>query len=212
MGEIRKIDLVNLVIFIFSQNVDYWLGELKNELEERFGNIDYISLELPFGIYTSYYDQEMGSDLKGKFLSFEKLIHPSLLVDVKTFTNWLEKKYAVEGKRKFNLDPGYIHHMNFVLASTKPWANRVYLANGIYAEVTLMYLSGEFRHWEFTYPNYQSDVYKKELEQIRKLYMQKRRALSKGEEIDENRNKNTWLSKERGGLQCSGGDTTPTRI
>ncbi len=147
VGEIRKVDLVNLVIFIFSQHVDYWLEEIRNDLENHFGRIDYVSAELPFGIYTAYYDQEMGSDLKGKLLSFEKLIHPSLLADVKIFTNWLEKKFAVEGKRKFNLDPGYVHHMNFVLASTKPWGNRIYLRNGIYAEVTLIYLSGGFRHW-----------------------------------------------------------------
>ncbi|AEH52046.1 DUF4416 family protein [Pseudothermotoga thermarum] len=209
MGEIKKVELVNLVIFIFSQYVDYWINELRGELEEKFGPIDYISPELPFGIYTAYYNDELGSNLTGKLLSFEKLIHPSLLADVKIYTNWLEKKYAVEGKRRFNLDPGYVHHMNFVLASTKPWANRIYLKNGIYAEVTLMYLSGEFRHWEFTYPNYQSEVYKKELEHIRKLYIEKRKRLLKGDEINENRNKGFRLSKERGRLQCPGGDTTP---
>ncbi|MFN4190391.1 MAG: DUF4416 family protein, partial [Pseudothermotoga sp.] len=154
----------------------------------------------------NYYDREMGSDLKGKLLSFERLIHPSLLADVKIFTNQLEEKYAVEGKRKFNMDPGYVHHSNFVLASTKSWANRVYLKNGIYAEVTLLYLSGEFRHWEFTYPNYRSEDYKRELEYVRQLYLSKRREFLKGERIDENRFEDTGLSQERSRLRRFGGD------
>ncbi|MGJ8455757.1 DUF4416 family protein [Pseudothermotoga sp. U03pept] len=206
MGEIKRVELVNLVIFAFSQYLDYWLSEIVPKLEKLFGKIDYISKELPFSVYTSYYDREMGSDLRGKLLSFENLIHPSLLADVKLLTNQLEESYAVEGKRKFNLDPGYVHHSNFVLASTKSWGNRVYLRNGIYAEVTLLYLSGEFRHWEFTYPNYRNEEYKKELAQVRELYLRKRRNLLKGENFDENRFENTGLSKERGRLRCPGGD------
>lgn len=206
MGEVKKTDLVNLVIFAFSQYIDYWVETLKPELESAFGKIDYISKKLPFSIYTNYYDRELGSDLWGVLLSFENLIHPSLLADVKIYTNELEKKYTVEGKRKFNLDPGYVHHSNFVLASTKSWGNRVYLKNGVYAEVTLLYLSGEFKHWEFTYQNYRSEEYKQELKNIRELYMRKRRHFLKGEEIDENRYKGSGLSEERGGLRCTGGD------
>jgi hypothetical protein len=206
VGEVKKTEFVNLVIFAFSQYIDYWLSEIKPHLEGMFGKIDYISEQLPFGTYTTYYDYEMGSDLKGRLISFEKLIHPSLLVDAKVFTNELEKNYSVEGKRKFNLDPGYVHHLNFVLASTKPWANRIYLGKGIYAEVTLLYLSGEFRYWEFTYPNYRSDEYKKELEHVRKLYLEKRRNFLKGEEINEDRNKSSGLSEKRSRLRCIGGD------
>ncbi|MFN4190439.1 MAG: DUF4416 family protein, partial [Pseudothermotoga sp.] len=205
MGEIKRVEPVNLVIFIFAQHLEYWLSEIIPPLESSFGKIDYISKELPFSLYTNYYDREMGSDLKGKLLSFERLIHPSLLADVKIFTNRLEEKYAVEGKRKFNMDPGYVHHSNFVLASTKSWANRVYLKNGIYAEVTLLYLSGEFRHWEFTYPNYRSEDYKRELEYVRQLYLSKRREFLKGERIDENRFEDTGLSQERSRLRRFGG-------
>lgn len=197
---------MNLVIFIFSQHLDYWLSELMPELEGFFGKVDYVSKELPFSLYTAYYDREMGSDLRGKLVSFDRLIHPSLLADAKILTNRLEEKYAVEGKRRFNMDPGYVHHSNFVLASTKSWGNRVYLKNGIYAEVTLLYLSGEFRHWEFTYPNYRNDDYKKELEHVRELYLSKRRKFLKGEKIDENRFEDTGLSEERSRLRRAGGD------
>jgi len=206
VGEIKKVEPVNLVIFIFSQHLDYWLSELMPELEGFFGKVDYVSKELPFSLYTAYYDREMGSDLRGKLVSFDRLIHPSLLADAKILTNRLEEKYAVEGKRRFNMDPGYVHHSNFVLASTKSWGNRVYLKNGIYAEVTLLYLSGEFRHWEFTYPNYRNDDYKKELEHVRELYLSKRRKFLKGEKIDENRFEDTGLSEERSRLRRAGGD------
>ena len=87
--------------------------------------------------------------------------------------------FSIEGKRKVNIDPGYIHHTQFVLASTKHWGNRIYIGKGIYAEVTLVYVRGEFRHMEFTYPNYREEEYKKHLEKIRELYLKKRRKMMK---------------------------------
>ncbi len=177
MGEVKNPDLVNLVMFIFAPSVEYWIEALKEELETRFGPIDYVSPALDFEKYTFYYSEEMGYGIKGKLVSFERLIHPSQLPDIKLTTNEIEEKYSVEGKRRVNIDPGYIHHTQFVLASTKAWGNRIYLSKGIYAEVTLIYYRGKFVHFEFTYPNYREEEYKKELEKIRKLYMRKRRKL-----------------------------------
>lgn len=207
MGKVSSPEMVNLVIFMFSPYLDYWFKEITPLLEESFGKIDYISKELDFGRYTTYYDRELGPGSKGKLIGFERLIHPSLIADVKLKTNQLEMAFAVEGKRKFNLDPGYIHHMNFVLASTKSWTNRIYVGKGVYAEITLMYLNGSFRHWEFTYPNYANDEYKRELEHIRNLYLEKRRLSLEGVNISENRNKGIGLSKERSGLRRFKGDS-----
>ncbi len=177
MGEVKVPDLVNLVMFIFAPNVDYWIGELKSVLEEHFGSMDYISPALDFEKYTYYYSEEMGYGIKGKLLSFERLIHPSQLPDIKLTTNEIEEFYKVEGNRRVNIDPGYIHHTQFVLASTKAWGNRIYLSKGIYAEITLMYYRGKFVHFDFTYPNYREEEYKRELEKIRSLYIKKRKRI-----------------------------------
>lgn len=158
MGEVRIIEPVNLVIYIFSAQVDYWFDQVKEDLVREFGPMDYLSPLLDFGKYTLYYDKEMGSGIVGKLISFERLIHPSLLASIKIKTNEIEQRYAVDGKRRFNLDPGYVHHMQFVLATTKMWPHRIYIGQGIYAEPTLMYINGRWKDYDFTYPNYKEEV------------------------------------------------------
>ncbi|ABR31009.1 hypothetical protein Tmel_1154 [Thermosipho melanesiensis BI429] len=167
--------MVNLVIFFFSSHVDYWFNEVKDRLVECFGPIDYQSEILDFEKYTLYYNKEMGEGVKGKLLGFERLIHPSQLADIKNITNNIENEFAVEGNRRFNIDPGYIHHMQFVLATTKMWPHRIYIGKGIYAEPTLMYINGCWKDYDFTYPNYKEEEYKRELERIRLMYLEKRK-------------------------------------
>ena len=53
-----------------------------------------------------------------------------------------------------NLDPGYVTLAKLVLASTKDHAHRIYLADCIYAEVTLSYRGGAWQPFEWTYPDY----------------------------------------------------------
>ncbi|ABS61134.1 MULTISPECIES: DUF4416 family protein [Fervidobacterium] len=175
MGEIRIVEPVNLVIFMFSSHLDYWFDEIKPELIKHFGPIDYISKPLDFEKYTLYYNEEMGSGIFGRLISFERLIHPSMLSIIKVKTNEIEQRYAVDGNRRFNLDPGYMHHMQFVLATTKMWPHRIYIGHGIYAEPTLMYINGRWKDYDFTYPNYKEQVYKDELTNIRELYLEKRK-------------------------------------
>jgi len=98
MGEVRIIEPVNLVIYIFSAQVDYWFDQVKEDLVREFGPMDYLSPLLDFGKYTLYYDKEMGSGIVGKLISFERLIHPSLLASIKIKTNEIEQRYAVDGK------------------------------------------------------------------------------------------------------------------
>ncbi len=179
MGEIRRVEPVNLVIFMFSSHIDYWFKEIKSRLEDEFGKIDYVSRELYFEKYTLYYNEEMGSGIKGVLISFENLIHPSLLADIKNKTNDIEQEFSVEGKRRFNLDAGYIHHMQFVLATTKMWPHRIYIGKGIYAEVTLMFINGRWKDYDFTYPNYKEPEYKEELSKIRDFYLEKRKKFLK---------------------------------
>jgi len=171
----RRTEMVNLVMFIFSSYIDYRFTELEPILEKEFGDIDYLSRTLDFDKYTYFYNEEMGHKLQGKLVSFVHLIHPSELAEIKLKTNKLEMDFAVEGKRKINIDPGYIHHTQFVLASTKHWANRIYIGRGINAEVTLMFLNGAFRPLEYTYPNYKDKDYIDELSKIRELYLKKRK-------------------------------------
>ena len=63
------------------------------------------------------------------------------------------------GPRHLNLDRGYLTPAKLVLASTKDHAHRIYLRDGIFAEVTLVYRQRKWQPLEWTYPDYRRDDY-----------------------------------------------------
>jgi hypothetical protein len=57
-----------------------------------------------------------------------------------------------------------------VLATTKDYSHRIYLGQGIYAEVTLKHRQGAFQPWDWTYPDYASPRYLQVCDEIRVIY------------------------------------------
>jgi len=167
MGKIKEPRLVKLIVGMISASPELFdLAEAR--LKTRFGKIDFGSQILPFET-TNYYCKEMGSNLKRKFISFGELINPSQLPEIKIFTNLVEEEFSVDAKRRINLDPGYISLSKLVLATTKDYQHRIYLRDGIYAEVTLRFKSGKFQAWEWTYPDYKTQAYQEIFLHIRRL-------------------------------------------
>ena len=74
-------------------------------------------------------------------------------------TNDIESFFSVSGKRKINLDPGYITLAKVVLASTKNYSHRIYLGKGIYAELALLYKNRQFIAMPYTYNDYKDIRY-----------------------------------------------------
>lgn len=143
-------------------------------LEQRFGPSDLVSAELPFG-FTHYYDAEMGPGIRRWFFSARKPIAPEQLAAVKLTTTELEAQFSEGGRRRVNLDPGLLGTGRLVLASTKPGPHRIPLAQGIYAELTLVYERGAFRPLRWTYPDFRSPEYLAVLDEVRRLFMRQRR-------------------------------------
>jgi hypothetical protein len=139
-------------------------------LSERFGAIARSSEILPFH-FTDYYQPEMGINLLRKFVAFERLVDAAELAGIKLWTNALEDRFAAEPQagvpRPINLDPGYITPAKLVLATTKDNAHRIYLGQGIHAEITLMFLKNAFEPMPWTYPDYRTEPYRRFLEQVR---------------------------------------------
>lgn len=123
-------------------------------LEQRWGRIALRSAVIPFD-FTGYYEAEMGAGLLRQWVGFEALVSPGQLAAVKTGTNALEAEGAPGDKRSVNLDPGYLALSKIVLASTKDFSHRIYLSDGIYAEITLLYKGGKFTALPWSYPDYQ---------------------------------------------------------
>lgn len=107
--------------------------------------------------WTDYYDGEMGSPIWRSYIEFENLVDPSLLARIKLATNEIEEGFAVEGRRRVNLDPGLLAPGRFVLATTKDRAHRLALSDGIYAELTLIYEKKAFHALPWTYPDWASE-------------------------------------------------------
>ncbi|MDD5331533.1 MAG: DUF4416 family protein [Candidatus Nanoarchaeia archaeon] len=140
-------------------------------LEKKFGKIESISDEFSFN-FTDYYTDEIGTDLKKKFIIFRDLIDPEEIVKVKLFTNKLENKYSINGKRIFNLDPGYLNAEHLILPSAKPRPHRVYLRKGIYADMIYVFGKNEVFDFKHTFPDFKQDFVKKFFLELRKKYLE----------------------------------------
>ena len=168
MKEDLAVKKVKLFIgFIFSGEETYLKAKII--LRNSFGEFDYESITLPFN-HTKYYQREFGPGLKRKFLSFQRLIHPKKLSEVKIITNRLEEKLSLSRRRQINIDPGILSLSKVVLATTKDYKHRIYIDKGIYAEVTLYYQNKSFCPWEWTYPDYKTLDYLRIFNEIRNIY------------------------------------------
>ena len=72
--------------------------------------------------------------------------------------------------RPLNLDPGLLQLGKFLLAATKDQAHRIYLRDGIYAEVTLRFQDGAFEAWPWTYADYREQYVRDFLKTLRDYY------------------------------------------
>ena len=139
------------------------------ELEEVFGAIEMVSPWMDF-CYTDYYGPEMGMPLHRRMLVFKELIAQSDLARIKLRTNEIEMQYAHRGKRRVNIDPGYLLYERFVLATGKNYAHRIHVGHGIYADLTLIYQQGAYRPLPWTYPDYQEKAIGEFLLEVRRKY------------------------------------------
>ncbi len=159
MGTAAPPQPVKLFIGLLS-NHSALFGEAAKSLSDILGPIDMTSPFSPFD-HSDYYKEELGERLRRQFLFFKDRISPGDLVEIKGKTNSLEQQWALKTpqgiKRQINIDPGYMNPTKVVLASTKDVAHRIYLAKGIYAEITLIYQFGRFQVLEHTYPDFRNE-------------------------------------------------------
>jgi hypothetical protein len=152
----RLPDPVLLIVAAFSRH-DEALAWGQERLEGHFGPVALVSPVFEFD-QTLYYQPTMGSGLRKQLLAFANLVAADCLAPVKLATNDLEAELARTGRyaeaRPLNLDPGVLSLGKFLLATTKDQAHRVYLRDGIYAEVTLRFHAGTFEPWPWTYADY----------------------------------------------------------
>jgi hypothetical protein len=141
-------------------------------LGARFGDILMETPECAWS-HSHYYDRELGTPVFRRFFFFNGLFDASTLPDIKLETNRLEDTFSANGKRRINIDPGYITSSKVVLASAKDYSHRLYLGKGIYGEVALYFQGNRFNPMPYTYQDYKDqkglDMFKKARKELKKL-------------------------------------------
>jgi len=164
-----------LIVAAFSRH-EQALDWARQQLLAEFGPIGLESKPFHFN-QTSYYAAEMGVELQKVFLVFERLAAPDVLAAAKLRTNELEAELGRTGTfpepRPLNLDPGLLNLGKFMLATTKDQQHRLYLRDGIFAEVTLRYQEGAWHPWPWTYADYRQPEVLEFMELARDYYKQR---------------------------------------
>lgn len=170
MSDPREAREVKLISSIFSAH-EQLIDAVTAHMESVWGRVDWISPMLRFN-RTRYYEKEMGWPLHRLFLSFLDLIRPEDIVAIKLKTNEMEKEYGRGNKRRVNIDPGYVSLERLVLATGKNYTHRIYLAKGIYADLTLVFHRGTFSPLQWTYKDYADPQVIQYFNQVRERYKQ----------------------------------------
>lgn len=160
--------LVAAVSSRYESAIDDWFVETANA---AWGPIALASPMFDF-TETNYYAESMGTDLKKKLFAFESLIDPAHIVKSKHESNKWEQAFVSQfdypEERPINIDPGYLTEAKLVLATTKDRDHRIYLSDGIFAEITLYYRRSVWEKSRWTYPDFQRSDFHEFLNECRR--------------------------------------------
>ncbi|HEX8947412.1 MAG TPA: DUF4416 family protein [Dissulfurispiraceae bacterium] len=161
MGSPRKPGRALLLVGLLFSDDNYRIKAMEL-LEEKFGEAVMESPPIPWD-FSEYYREELGEPITRRFVFFKNLIEKDTLSSIKLITNEIESALSSGGKRTVNIDPGYLTLAKVVLASTKNYSHRLYLRDGIYAEVTMMYQKqkGRFVPHVNAYRDYTDERYQR---------------------------------------------------
>src|SRR4026208_405190 len=154
MGTVREPKPAKYFVALLCSDNDL-LTALESELSSILGTIDGRT-EAVLWTASKFYEQEMGSGLQRRFVSFSNLQSPQDLAPIKLKSQQIKDNFRTDGpgRRRANLDPGYLDTFKVVLASTKNASQRIYLGAGIYGEATLLYHDAAFHGLDYTYRDY----------------------------------------------------------
>lgn len=170
MAEITPVQPVQLIAGVLLADTGL-AAAVEVELERRLSPIEARSAFHDFD-ETDYYGPEMGPGLKRILYAFRDLISPEAIVDIKLATNAVEDYFADSGRRRVNVDPGYLDFHKLVLASAKFLGQKIYIGKGIYADPTLYY-DKAWKPYAWSFPDFRDGRYDRFLRQVRTAYKAK---------------------------------------
>ena len=150
-----------------------WFAWTLGKLEALWGEHEIISSPAPF-TFTDYY-RDIAPHLARRFICFTGLARAGDLPDWKLASIGVEAESRTP--RIVNVDPGYVDGARLVLASTKDHAHRIYLRDGIFAEVTMRFRFGKWTPFDYTFPDFAGGLYDEFLSAARESWLEEKRRL-----------------------------------
>lgn len=145
--------------------------EFEKAWEEKFGITKRF---IPsFNPSFDYYQKEMGQELQRVIYFSDKKFDRQELVMAKKWACEFELSFSDNGKRLINIDPGLLTLENMILSTGKPYSHRIYLGEGVYADLNYIYRNQSYQGLEWTYPDYSHHEKISEFNKIRKFLLQK---------------------------------------
>ncbi len=143
---------------------------VRDRLVALWGPADLVGPERAF-TFSDYYEGEMGPGLVRRMIAFERLIDPGRLPELKIEANGVERQFLrPTGGRTVNVDVGVLDYHRVVLASTKEGRHKIYLARGVWADLTLAWRKGRFESFPWTFADFATGTYDEFLTAARERY------------------------------------------
>ncbi|NPA52544.1 MAG: DUF4416 family protein [Aquificae bacterium] len=159
-----------LFALMWQPSYENHLKDVEITIKGQFGKI--ISQTEIFSLpYSKYYEKEMGKNLLKKFVVLDKLIQKEEMANLKKFSIDLENHHRINGNRTVNIDPIYLEEFQVVVATSKYRGSRIYLCDGVYADLELLYYNGSFQPMVWTYLDYKKFV--PFFNSVRKIFFEK---------------------------------------
>jgi len=178
MSERRKPTTAALVVSVIYR-LEGRFDEAIQRMAATWGEPERISGPFLFN-QTEYYRREMGEPLLRRFFVGRSLVARDTLPEIKVAAETIEREFTTAGCRTVNIDPGMLTRENYILATGKNFSHRVYLGNGVFADLTLLFREGEYRALPWTYPDYATDEIRGFLGEVRETFRQARKRRSEG--------------------------------
>ena len=163
---VRKVPLPARLLVSVIYREERRFAEVLQCIEDRLGPVERTSGTFPFDM-TEFYGKEMGAPLYRRFAVMERLVPRDALAAAKIGAEELEREFSEHGMRTVNLDPGMLTEENFLLATGKNYSHRVYLRDGVFADLTLVFRKGEYRALPWTYPDFAAAEIRAFLSEVR---------------------------------------------
>lgn len=149
----KRVQLIVSCIFD-KPSVNNDLNVLNDFLVTYFGEILEILSPAKMLNEPTSYKRELGDDLYTVIYVFRSKFTIHELIDIKKIAIIIEGLLATNGRRKYNINPGFISQDGLFLLSHKRRRRRSYLGRGVWLEKQLMAQYGKLSPMPYTFPEF----------------------------------------------------------